>query len=148
MVWFKPTRSGLHQHTRPHLSAWVIYWVWASHCLGSLVFLPINWRQIIIQPSSTLDGLMDMRTNRYHYSSVHFKQPIGRNRWPSCWHGSYGIIYNPPQSPQPSVDLHRVINTNDIHLLLWLNTETPKTTPWVDIRFRGYDDMTQQILLV
>ena len=48
---------------------------------------------------------------------LNFKQPVGRNHWPSCWHGSYGIIYNPPQSPQPSVDTHRVINTSDIQVM-------------------------------
>ena len=48
---------------------------------------------------------------------LNFKQPVGRNHWPSCWHGSYGIIYNPPQSPQPSVDTHRAINTNDIQVM-------------------------------
>ena len=31
------------------------------------------------QPSSTLDGSMDMRINRCHYSLVNFKQPVGRN---------------------------------------------------------------------
>ena len=60
---------------------------------------------------------MGRRTSRRHYSLVNFKSPVGRNHWPSCWHGSYGIIYNPPQSPQPSVDTHRVINTNDIQVM-------------------------------
>ena len=34
---------------------------------------------------------------------LNFKQSVGRNHWPSCWHGSYGIIYNPLQSPQSYV---------------------------------------------
>ena len=53
---------------------------------------------------------------------LNFKSPVGRNHWPSCWHGSYGIIYNPPQSPQPSMDSHRAINTNDIQVSANLRT--------------------------
>ncbi len=60
---------------------------------------------------------MYRRTSRRHYSLVNFKQPVGRNHWLSCWHGSYGIIYNPPQSPQPSMDSHRAINANDIQVM-------------------------------
>ena len=91
---------------------------------------------------------MGRRTSRRHYSLVNFKSPVGRNHWPSCWHGSYGIIYNPPQSPQLSVDSHRVININDIHLLLWSNTENLKPTPRVTLRLGGYNDMTQQMSTV
>ena len=87
-------------------------------------------------------------TSRRRYSLVNFKRPIGRSHWPSYWHGSYGIIYNPPQSPQPSVDSYCVINTNDIYLLLWSSTENLKTTSWVILRLEGYDDMTQQVLPV
>ena len=38
----------------------------------------------------------------------------------------YRIIYHPPQSPQPSMDSHCIINTNDIYLLLWSNMENLK----------------------
>ena len=40
---------------------------------------------------------MSRCTSRRYYSLVNFKQPLGRNHWPSCWHGSYGIIDNPLQ---------------------------------------------------
>ena len=56
-------------------------------------------------------------TSRRHYSLVNFEQPVGRSHWASCWHGSYGIIYNPLQSPQPSIDSHRAINANDIQVM-------------------------------
>ena len=69
------------------------------------------------QPPFALDGSMGRRTSRCHYSFVNFKSPVGRNHWPSCWHGSSGIINNPPRSPQPSVDSHRAINTNDIQVM-------------------------------
>ena len=113
-------------------------------------FFSTKRRQIIIyyQPPFALDGSMGRRTNRRHYSLVNFKLLVGRNHWPSCWHGSYGIIYNPPQSPQLSMDAHRVININDIHLLLWSNTENLKPTPRVTLRLGGYNDMTQQTLPV
>ena len=32
------SRVGLYKHTGPHLYAWAVYWIWASHCLGSPVF--------------------------------------------------------------------------------------------------------------
>ena len=56
-----------------------------------------------------------------------------------------GSFINPPQSPQPSVDSHRAINTNDINLLLWSNMENLKPTPRVVLRLGGYNDMTRQI---
>ena len=46
-----------------------------------------------------------------------FKELVGRNHWPSCWHGSYGNIYIPPQSPEHSMDSHCAINTKDIQLM-------------------------------
>ncbi|WP_323617446.1 hypothetical protein, partial [Escherichia coli] len=48
-----------------------------------------------------------------------------------------GIIYNPPQSPQHSVDSHRAINTNDIHLLLWSNMENLKDNSSSRLETRG-----------
>ena len=89
---------------------------------------------------------MGRRTSRRHYSLVNFKQPVGRDHWPSCWHGSYMIIYNPPQSLQPSVDSHRAMNTNDIHLMLWSIWRISKPTPRVVLRLGGYNGMTQQKL--
>ena len=44
---------------------------------------------------------------------------------------------------QPSVDSHRAINANDVHLLLWSNMENLKPTPRVVLRLGGYNDMTQ-----
>lgn len=80
-------------------------------------FLPTNWRQIIINRRL---HWMDQWTCAQIVATtvkLNFKQPVGRNHWLSCWHGSYGIIYNPLQSPQPSMDSHRAINANDIQVM-------------------------------
>ena len=45
---------------------------------------------------------------------------------------------------QPSVDSHRAINANDIHLLLWSNMENLKPTLRVILRLGGYNGMARQ----
>ena len=82
---------------------------------------------------------MGWRTSRRHYSLVNFKSPVGRNHWPSCWHGLYRIIYNPPQSPQPSVDSHCAIKwyTSYAGFYHGQNMENLKPTPRVTFQTQG-----------
>ena len=111
-----PPRPGLHQHIRPHLSAWAVYRVWPSHSLGS----PVFFQQIggKLSSAAICAGWLNGHAHKspplqfHQLQTASWKEPL-----PSCWRSSYGIIYNPPQSPQPFVDSHRAINTNDIQLM-------------------------------
>ena len=71
------------------------------------------------QPPSALDGSMGRRTHHRHYSLVKLQTTSWKEPLVELLTRLIRIIYSPPQSPQPSVDSHLVINTNDIDLLLW-----------------------------
>ena len=139
-------RPGLHQHTGPHLSAWAVYWVWASHSLGSPVFFQQIGGKLSCLISRRLHwmaqwvGAQVAATTVWLTSNSQLEGTIGR----VADTAHTGSFITRRSHLQPSVDSHRAINANDIHLLLWSNMENLEPTPRVVPRLGGYNGMSRQ----
>ena len=147
------SRPGLHQYTGPRLSAWAIYWVWASHCLGS----PVFFRQIGGKLSCIISrrlhwmaqwaGAQGAATTVWLTSNIQLEGTIG---WVADMAHTGSFITR--RSHHNLLWIHIVLSTPMIYKLCrfisWSNMENLKPTPRVTLRLGCYDDMTQQILLL